>query len=85
MTDLQMHWYKLCDDNLENNDTIFGESNIWRKQLQYLGITIFSNRKCENRQSNAAAVGGEENTSYLSHISFYSGWDQTLSHSFMLR
>ena len=27
MTDLQMHWYKLCDDNLENNDTIFGESN----------------------------------------------------------
>ena len=85
MTDLQMHWYKLCDDNLENNDTIFGESNIWRKQLQYLGITIFSNRKCENRQSNAAAVGGEENPSYLSHIRFYSRWDQTLSHSFMLR
>ena len=27
MTDLQMHWYKLCDDNLEDNDTIFGESN----------------------------------------------------------
>ena len=31
MTDLQMHWYKLCDDNLENNDTIFdtifGENN----------------------------------------------------------
>ena len=31
MTDLQMHWYKLCDHNLENNDTIFdtifGENN----------------------------------------------------------
>ena len=41
----------------------------------------------ENRQSNAAAaaVGGEENPSYLSHISFYSGWDQTLSRSFSLR
>ena len=23
--------------------------NIWRKQLQCLGITLFSNRKCENR------------------------------------
>ena len=21
MTDLQMHWYRLCDDILENNDT----------------------------------------------------------------
>ena len=41
---------------------------IWQKQLQYLGITIF--RKCENRKSNAAAVGGEENPSYLSQLVF---------------
>ena len=34
MTDLQMHWYRLCDDILENNDTIFGKT-----------ITIFRNRK----------------------------------------
>ena len=27
MTDLQMHWYRLCDDILENNDTIFGKNN----------------------------------------------------------
>ena len=27
MTDLQMHWYRLCDDILENNYTIFGEIN----------------------------------------------------------
>ena len=42
MTDLQMHWYRLCDDILENNDTIFGKT-----------ITIFRNRKWkwENRQN----------------------------------
>ena len=34
MTDLPMHWYRLYDDILENNDTIFGKT-----------ITIFRNRK----------------------------------------
>ena len=44
MTDLQMHWYKLCDDNLENNDTIFGENNQNIYELQYLENVILDNQ-----------------------------------------
>ena len=33
MTDLQMHLYKLCDNILEYNDTIFGENNYnWNRK-----------------------------------------------------
>ena len=33
MTDLQMHWYRLSDNILEYNDTIFGENNYnWNRK-----------------------------------------------------
>ena len=49
MTDLQMHWYRLCDNILESNDTI---------QYNILGIENEKNRQID--KSNAAAVGGDE-------------------------
>ena len=49
--------------------------NIWAKQLQYFGVRKLKTES-EKQYSNAAAVGGDENSSYLTKIRFHSGWDQ---------
>ena len=49
--------------------------NIWDKQLQYFGVRKLKTES-EKQYSNAPAVGGDKNTSYLAKISFHPGWDQ---------